>query len=290
VHAGVQLRLTTLAHSALRHYVAQPATRSSLRAYVRRRGFLEDADDLVQTVLCDALAVQAVPAEAADLPRFVTGIASRKVADERRRRARWKHAELPELGVNMVPEATDLLARIDAELSDPEQRRSLDWLLREHAGDSLLEIAREHALRPETLRQRICRLRRHLRAVHVWPLALLLGLGLAVAPFESARTAHAPSAATVRALAAYEGTWRVVAWAPSHYPALGLSVIIHDGAARVQSSTGVVERDLQFQFQNGKRVTLRAGNSVWDAQFSSADAAHLKLTTARGFVELERVR
>jgi DNA-directed RNA polymerase specialized sigma24 family protein len=257
---------------------------------VRRRGFLEDADDLVQTVLCDALAVQAVPAEAADLPRFVTGIASRKVADERRRRARWKHAELPELGVSMVPEATDLLARIDAELSDPEQRRSLDWLLREHAGDSLLEIAREHALRPETLRQRICRLRRHLRAVHVWPLALLLGLGFAIAPFESVRTAHAPSVATVRALAAYEGTWRVVDWAPSHYPALGLSVIIHDGAARVQSATGVVERELQFQFQSGKRVTLRAGNSVWDAQLSSADAAHLKLTTARGFVELERLR
>ena len=135
--------MTTHAHSALRHYVAQPATRLSLRAYVRRRGFLDDADDLVQTVLCDALAVQAVPAEAADLPRFITGIASRKVADERRRRARWKHAELPELGVSMVPEATDLLARIDADLTEPEQRRSLDWLLREHAGDSLLEIARE---------------------------------------------------------------------------------------------------------------------------------------------------
>jgi len=282
--------LTTHAQRALRHYVAQPATRSSLRAYLRRRGFFEDADDLVQTVLCDALAVQAVPAEAADLPRFVTGIASRKVADERRRRARWKHAELPELGVNMVPEAADLLARIDAELSDPEQRRSLDWLLREHAGDSLLEIAREHALRPETLRQRICRLRRHLRAVHVWPLALLLGLGLATAPFARLRTTPAPSVATVRALAAYQGTWRVIAWAPSHYPAQGLTVIIDDGAARVQSATGIVERDLQFQFQDGKRVTLRAGNSVWDAQLSSRDASHLRLATARGFVELERVR
>jgi DNA-directed RNA polymerase specialized sigma24 family protein len=282
--------LTTHAHRALRQYVAQPATRSSLRAYVRRRGFLDDADDLVQTVLCDALAVQAVPAEAADLPRFITGIASRKVADERRRRARWKHAELPELGVTMAPEATDLLARIDADLTEPEQRRSLDWLLREHAGDSLLEIAREHALRPETLRQRICRLRRHLRAVHVWPLALLLGLGWAVASFARPRTARAPSDEAVSALAAYEGTWRVVDWAPSRYPAQGLSVVIRQGAARVHSSTGGLERDMQFQFRNEKRVTLRAGNSVWDAQVSSADAAHLKLTTARGFVELERVR
>jgi DNA-directed RNA polymerase specialized sigma24 family protein len=260
-----------------------------LRAYLRRRGFLDDADDLVQTVLCDALAVQAVPVEPADLPRFITGIASRKVADERRRRARWKLAELPELSVTIAPEATDLLARIDADLTEPDQRRSLDWLLREHSGDSLLEIAREHALRPETLRQRICRLRRHLRAVHVWPLALLLGLGLAVGTFERARTAHAPADQTARALARYEGTWRVVAWAPSRYPAQGLSVVIHQGEARVQSSTSL-ERTVQIHFQSEQRVTLQAGDSVWDARISSADAAHLKLTTARGFVELERVR
>jgi len=282
--------LTTQAHRALRQYVAQPATRSSLRAYLRRRGFLDDADDLVQTVLCDALAVQAVPAEAADLPRFITGIARRKVADERRHRARWKHAELPELGVTMAPEASDLLARIDAQLTEPEQRRSLDWLLREHAGDSLVEIAREHALRPETLRQRICRLRRHLRAVHVWPFALLLALGAAIAPLEGGRTLGWPSTQTARALAAYDGTWRVVAWGPRHYPALGLSVVIHDGAARVQSSTGFVERDLLFQFQSDQRVIVRAGNAVWDAQLSSTDAAHLKLTSSRGFVELERMR
>ena len=282
--------MTTHAHRALRQYVAHPATRSSLRAYVRRRGFLDDADDLVQTVLCDALAVQAVPAEVADLPRFVTGIARRKVADERRRRARWKHADLPELGVSMAPEATDLLSHIDTELTEPEQRRSLDWLLREHAGDSLLEIAREHALRPETLRQRICRLRRHLRAVYVWPLALLLGLGAAVASFGRGPTARVPSDENAHALATYEGTWRVVDWAPRQYPAQGLSVVIQQQTARVQNSTGSLERDLEVQFQSEQRVTLRAGNSVWDAQLSSADAEHLKLTTARGFVELERVR
>lgn len=257
---------------------------------MRRRGFLDDADDLVQTVLCDALAVQAVPAEVADLPRFVTGIARRKVADERRHRARWKRAELPELAVTTVPEATDLLARIDASLTEPEQRRSLEWLLREHAGDSLLEIAREQALHPATLRQRICRLRRHLRAVHVWPLALLLALGFSVALLEPARTAFPPSANTVRALAPFEGTWRVVAWGPGQYPAQGLSVVIHDGGARVQSPAGIVERELQFEIRAGNRVTVRAGSAVWEARFSSSDATHLRLTSARGFVELERVR
>lgn len=274
----------------MRHYVAQPEARSTLCAYVRRRGFLDDAEDLVQTVLCDALAVQAVPDEAADLPRFITGIARRRVADERRHRARWKGAELPELAVTMVPEANDLLARIDASLTEPEQRRSLEWLLREHAGDSLFEIAREQALHPATLRQRICRLRRHLRAAHAWPLALLLALGFSVALFESPRTASPPSAETARALAPFEGSWRVVAWAPSQYPAHGLSVVIHDGAARVQSPAGIVERDLQFQILSGNRVTLRAGDAVWDAQFQSTDDTHLLLTSARGFVELQRIR
>jgi len=282
--------LTTQAHRALRHYVAQPATRSSLRAYLRRRGFLDDADDLVQTVLCDALAVQAVPAEAADLPRFITGIARRKVADERRHRARWKHGELPEIGVVTAPEANDLLARIDAQLTEPEQRRSLDWMLREYAGDSLLEIAREQALRPETLRQRICRLRRHLRAVHIWPVVLLLAFGASLITSEQGRIFAWPATETTHAFAAYDGTWRVVAWGPSHYPAFGLSVDIHDGAARVQSPTGIVERDLQFQFQSPERVILRAGNAVWNAEFTRNEAGHLKLTTERGFVELERLR
>src|SRR6188768_1509900 len=172
--------MTNQAHAALRRYVAQPTTRSSLRDYVRRRGFFDDADDLVQTVLCDALAVQAVPAEAEDLPRWITGIARRKVVDERRRRARWQHEELPDFGVSTHPEHADLLKRIDADLAEPEQRRALGCLLSEHAGNSLLEIAREQALRPETLRQRICRLRRHLRAVHLLPLLLVLGLGIAL--------------------------------------------------------------------------------------------------------------
>ena len=284
--------MSTHARSALRQYVAQPATRSSLRAYVRRRGFLEDADDLVQTVLCDALAVQAVPAEAADLPRFVTGIASNKIADERRRRARWKHAELPEQGISITPEATDFLARIDADLTEPEHRRSLGWLLREHAGDSLLEIAREQALRPETLRQRICRLRRHLRAVYICPLALFLAIGALALPSVHDRAAPSPSRSSeaVQALAAYQGSWRVVAVAPSKYSALGLEVVVRGGSARVTTAAGIVQRDVLFEFQNDHRVTLRAGSSLWDAELSRTDSAHLKLTTTRGFVELERIR
>jgi DNA-directed RNA polymerase specialized sigma24 family protein len=281
--------VTAEARAALRRYVAQPSTRSCLHAYVRRRGFCEDADDLVQTVLCDALAVQAVPVEASDLPRWITGIASKKVADERRRRARWKQADLPERGINMHPEVADLLRRIDADLILPEQRRSLGWLLQEHAGDSLFEIAREHAIRPETLRQRICRLRRHLRAHHVGPLLLALGIGVAAASFDGATTVSSPSADTTERFTAYEGSWRVVDVAPSKYLALRLRVNVRGGTARVEGPTGILERELAID-ASGDRVTLRAGDAMWEAQLIPLDGDHVRLKTARGFAVLERIR
>ncbi len=84
------------ARERLLDYLKSPATRSSLQAYVRRRGLSDSADDLVQTVLCDALAAPAVPDRSSELPRFVTGIARNKVVDEHRRRARWKRADVPE--------------------------------------------------------------------------------------------------------------------------------------------------------------------------------------------------
>jgi DNA-directed RNA polymerase specialized sigma24 family protein len=279
--------MTTQAHAALRRYVAQPTTRTSLRAYVRRRGFFDDADDLVQTVLCDALAVQAVPAEPEDLPRWITGIARRKVADERRRRARWKHEELPDFGASTHPEHADLLKRIDADLADPEQRRALSYLLREHAGNSLLEIAREQALRPETLRQRICRLRRHLRAVHFLPLLLVLGLGVATLPHYRPPAVR-PSVETVTELAGYQGRWHVLAAAPNAYLAESLQILVGVGNARVINATGLVERDLQIEALDQNRLRLRAGNSVWDVTLNVADPNHIKLSGPRGFVELER--
>ena len=57
------------ARAELRRYVALPGTRSSLTAYARRFGLSDTAEDVVQTVLCDALAVQAVPVSATDIPR-----------------------------------------------------------------------------------------------------------------------------------------------------------------------------------------------------------------------------
>jgi DNA-directed RNA polymerase specialized sigma24 family protein len=280
--------MTTEAHAALRQYVAKPTTRTSLRAYVRRRGFFDDADDLVQTVLCDALAVQAVPAEPADLPRWITGIASRKVADERRRRARWKQEELPDFGAATHPEHADLLKRIDADLSEPEQRSSLGYLLSEHAGHSLLEIAREQALRPDTLRQRICRLRRHLRAIHLLPLLLVLGLGGMALPRYLAHTV-APSVETAVELAGYQGRWRVLSAAPHASVAVQLQVVVSEGNARIINPTGLIERELQVETLGRNRLRLRAGSLLWEVTLSSVDSSHITLSGPRGFVELERL-
>ena len=52
--------MTAEPREQLLDYLQRPATRRSLDAYVRRRGLSDSADDLVQTVLCDALGTQAL--------------------------------------------------------------------------------------------------------------------------------------------------------------------------------------------------------------------------------------
>ena len=157
--------MTAEAREQLLDYIADPATSTSLHAYARRRGLADSAEDLVQTVLCEALAVEAVPERNSELPRWLTGILRNKVVDEQRRRSRWKRAELPDdLEAPRSSDARELLQRIAREVVEPEERRALDWLVREHEGDPLYLIALDQALEPSTLRQRICRLRKSLRA------------------------------------------------------------------------------------------------------------------------------
>jgi DNA-directed RNA polymerase specialized sigma24 family protein len=277
------------ARAELRRYVALPGTRSSLTAYARRWGLSDTAEDVVQTVLCDALAVQAVPVPATDIPRWVSGIAKKKIADERRRRARWQWVELEDPTIATSPEATDLLKRIERELVDPEQRRALGWLLREHAGDSLLEIARELAIEPPTLRQRIHRLRSKLRARYLVPLLVLVGVGSA---FVWSERAHQQGVAHSLAspLGRYNGRWRVVRAEPSRYASLGLRVVVNDGSATVQGATGLLERALLVEALTETTIAIRSEGRSWRAVLEAPDAAHLRLTGEHGFVELERER
>jgi len=279
--------VTAEAREHLLDYIANPATRSSLQAYVRRRGLADSAEDLVQTVLCDALAVEAVPERNSELPRWLTGIARNKVVDEQRRRARWKRAELDDVPeAPRSPEARDLLQRIAREVVEPEERRALDWLVREHQGDSLYLIALDQALEPGTLRQRICRLRKSLRARYLVALLVALGLG-------SAWAAHAPSttrdsATASAALSPYAGTWQVSAGAPARYGHLQVRVSADGGHVRVWGPSEALARELTVERVVADRVTLRSGDSVWVVQLEGLGPNHLRLSGPRGSVELRR--
>jgi DNA-directed RNA polymerase specialized sigma24 family protein len=288
LETGTRSRSVTLeAREQLLDYIANPATRSSLHAYVRRRGLEDSAEDLVQTVLCDALAVEAVPERDSELPRWLTGIARNKVVDEHRRRARWKRADLPEdLEAPRSSDARDLLQRIAREVVEPEERRALDWLVREHEGDSLYLIALDQALEPSTLRQRICRLRRALRARYLAPLVVVLGLGSAWAVHDAG--AERPAVSMSEASSPYSGTWRVVTTSPAKYARLGLSVRIDGGVVRVIGPTAALSRDLVIESVVKNQVTLRSGKSVWVARFEQLAPDHLRLSSSRGSVELQR--
>jgi DNA-directed RNA polymerase specialized sigma24 family protein len=280
--------VTVEARAQLVDYLKSPATRSSLHAYVRRRGLSDSADDLVQTVLCDALAVEAVPDRSSELPRFVTGIARTKVVDEHRRRARWKRAELPEdLEAPRSAEARAVLRRIERDVVEPEERRALSWLVREHAGDSLYLIALEQALEPNTLRQRLCRLRKFLRARYLAPLVLLLGFGLGggISALQQAADSVAVSSA---ALAPYVGSWRVVSLAPARLAGLAERVEVSGGRVRVFGPSASLSRELLVERVTSEQVTLRSAGAVWVARLER-HGDRLRLSSAHGFVELERL-
>ncbi len=279
--------MTAEAREQLLDYIKSPAARSSLQAYVRRRGLADSAEDLVQTVLCDALTVEAVPERHSELPRFLTGIARNKVIDEQRRRARWKRAELPDDSATPESEeARDLLRRIERDVVETEERRALSWLVREHQGDSLYLLALEQSLEPSTLRQRICRLRKSLRARYLGPLLLLLGLGVgyAGAPSVTTPTATAP----LSALSPFAGRWRVVAVTPERYRGLAEHVRIEGRSVLIFGPSEALGRELFVERLVGDQVTLRSGGSRWAGQLEQLSDGSLRLTTPRGSVTLAR--
>jgi DNA-directed RNA polymerase specialized sigma24 family protein len=278
----------TAPRDALRDYIAAPTTRSTLNAYARHRGLQDCADDVVQTVLCDALAVEAVPVDADDVPRWLNGIARHKVADEHRRRTRRSSVEPPEGSTSPDHEAKDLLRRIEGELQEPNDRQTLEWLKREHAGEALCEMARAAALAPETLRQRVARFRRKLRARYLVPLGMLLALAASATVWQHERSAAPTAPSSANALAAYAGNWRVVAVAPERYKSLDLRVFISPNSVRVVAADGVVDRALSVTALGPQRVQVNSGGRNWTCQLERLDADHFRLSSDRGFVLLER--
>jgi DNA-directed RNA polymerase specialized sigma24 family protein len=280
--------MTTETRAALLELVSNPTTLRKLASYVRRRGAGQESEDVVQNVLCDLLAVQNLPSDPDDLPRFVNAIARRRVVDEHRRRARIGGDAAREPSISIHPEVRDLLGRIERDAEASGQRGPLSCILREHAGETLLEVAREQALSPTTLRQRICRLRRALRTRYLGALVLLLVGGSALALVDHGVDSRTPSVAAATELMRYEGTWRVID--ASKKPSIGVEVSFHAGIAKVRSAGGVVQRTLVVEREAGDRVKLTDGDSTWVARSESVTTERIRLESERGFVLLERVR
>ncbi len=213
--------------------------RRGLAAMLRRRVPAQEVDDVAQTVLADALAAPTIPTDPEELRRWLTGIARHKVADYHRYRARMSarvDAAEPVESVEASPVAFEEREVLHALLGEKRSRReaeTMEWLVREHAGERLADIASENGIPAPVVRQRVSRLRRALRSRWTQPLALvavLAGLGAlglasgapreAIAPdpaVDVAWTPTAPTSASPTDAFAKEvrGPWRVRSVTPA---------------------------------------------------------------------------
>lgn len=139
--------------------------RRSIESFVRRRVAAKDVDDVVQTVLCDALAAPSMPRDPKELRLWLIGIARHKVADMHRRGRREPPAELPEIEALPAPlEARELAAWAERQAGqERDAQKTLDWMAREGDGEKLEAIAAEERLPAARVRQRVSRMRRWMK-------------------------------------------------------------------------------------------------------------------------------
>jgi len=165
--------------------LADPAIRAALAAYVRARSAPDDVDDIVQTVLSEALASPHAPREAAALRPWLFGVARHEIVDAHRKRARSPLVDPADGAVatlegDEAPHEARSLARWAAARAGraPDGLHTLEWLAREGDGDKLEAIAEEEAVPAATVRKRASRLRQLLREQWRVELALLAALVL----------------------------------------------------------------------------------------------------------------
>ena len=159
-------------HSELRH---------ALVAMVRKRVPESEVEDIVQATLTEAIASPNAPRESDALRRWIFGIAKNKVVDFHRRRGR-ESFDLPDLAGSPAPhQEADLLRWAEKNLPPGEDaQKTLDWMLREGDGEKLESIAESEKLPAPRVRQRVSRLRRHLKTHWQREVALLAALGVVV--------------------------------------------------------------------------------------------------------------
>jgi DNA-directed RNA polymerase specialized sigma24 family protein len=155
--------------------------RRNITAMLRTRVPHTEIDDVAQTVLCDALAAPHIPADPIELRRWLAGITRHKVADFHRQSKRTPAMvsdETLDLGTAPPPyEEREILKSVLEGTSSPRDRETMQWLVREHAGERLCEIAEETGVPAPVVRQRVSRLRRALRSRFMMLLLAVLVVG-----------------------------------------------------------------------------------------------------------------
>lgn len=145
--------------------LADPALRRLLEDFVKRRVPAPDVDDVVQTILLDALASHARPEGGEDLRKWLLGVARHKVVDHHRRAVREPASEIPDVEAGPDPIEARSLARWAEEqaASTDEAQKTLGWMAREGEGEKLESIAAEENVPAARVRQRVSRMRRWMK-------------------------------------------------------------------------------------------------------------------------------
>jgi DNA-directed RNA polymerase specialized sigma24 family protein len=160
--------------------LADPALRRALADFVRRRVPSGDVDDVVQTVLVEALASASRPHDPTELRRWLLGIARHKVVDLHRRATREPPTELADIEASGAPLEARALARwAEAQAGGTgDAQKTLDWMAREGEGEKLEAIAAEEQVPAARVRQRVSRMRRWMKERWMAELAAVAMLAL----------------------------------------------------------------------------------------------------------------
>lgn len=158
-----------------------PDLRAALVAMVRKRVPESEVEDIVQQTLAEAVESPHAPPEGEALRRWIFGVAKNKVVDYHRRAGR-ESFDLPEVPDSPAPHAeADLLRWAERHLPPGDDaKRTLDWMLREGDGEKLESIAASEKVPAPRVRQRVSRMRRHLKAHWQREVAILAALGVIV--------------------------------------------------------------------------------------------------------------
>ncbi len=274
--------------------------RESVAAMVRRRVPEGEVDDIAQTILCDALAAPRVPDDAEELRRFVAGIARHKVADfHRRARRRQSDADAADLPAQPTDlESRALLGRVASSVSTARERETLEWLVREHHGEQLAEIAVEAGLPAPAVRQRVSRLRRALRArwAHALLLCLVAGscgaLARGAATHGEAIVADPIGDDAARAIGLAQGRWRVDRVIDGSPVAATLAMRVDGARVTIDAPSGAIVRAIVRvapRADGGFDLDLRAASGgVEHASARLDDTGMIVVLPQRGAAHLVR--